>query len=162
RLGGHEGGGRIGTALMKIFYGWVIVAAGILISCIGFGAMVTLSVFLQPMAAATGWSRTGISTPATVNWRRLGRGSLPWGRPLRPVRHPRRRAPGRWPARPRHAGRQPGELAGAVPAALRRAGRPCRRKLLRAVDRDHHAVVRRQSQPGRRAGVGRRRPRLDD
>jgi len=64
---------------MKVFYGWVIVATGIVISCIGFGAMVTLSVFLQPMAATTGWSRTGISTAATINWLSMGIGSFLWG-----------------------------------------------------------------------------------
>jgi len=64
---------------MKIFYGWVIVVTGIIISCVGFGAMVTLSVFLQPMAAATGWSRTGISTAATINWLSMGVGSFLWG-----------------------------------------------------------------------------------
>jgi MFS family permease len=64
---------------MKIFYGWVIVATGIVVSCVGFGAMVTLSVFLQPMAAATGWSRTGISTAATINWLSMGVGSFLWG-----------------------------------------------------------------------------------
>jgi MFS family permease len=41
--------------------------------------MVTLSVFLQPMAAATGWSRTGISTAATINWLSMGVGSFLWG-----------------------------------------------------------------------------------
>jgi MFS family permease len=64
---------------MKIFYGWVIVATGVVITCVGFGAMVTLSVFLQPMAAATGWSRTGISTAATINWLSMGIGSFLWG-----------------------------------------------------------------------------------
>jgi MFS family permease len=64
---------------VKIFYGWVIVATGIVVSCIGFGAMVTLSVFLQPMAAATGWSRTGISMAATINWLSMGVGSFLWG-----------------------------------------------------------------------------------
>jgi MFS family permease len=64
---------------MKIFYGWVIVLTGIIISCVGFGAMVSLSVFLQPMAAATGWSRTGISTAATINWLSMGVGSFLWG-----------------------------------------------------------------------------------
>ena len=52
----------------KIFYGWVIVAAGIVVTCIGVGAMLSLSVFLQPMTEATGWSRTGISMAAMVNW----------------------------------------------------------------------------------------------
>jgi MFS family permease len=64
---------------VKIFYGWVIVATGIVVSCVGFGAMVTLSVFLQPMAADTGWSRTGISLAALINWLSLGVGSFLWG-----------------------------------------------------------------------------------
>ena len=64
---------------MKIFYGWVIVGTGILVSCIGFGAMLSLSVFLQPMAAATGWSRTGISTAALINWLSMGVGTFLWG-----------------------------------------------------------------------------------
>ena len=64
---------------MKIFYGWVVVATGIVVSCVGFGAMVTLSVFLQPMAADTGWSRTGISIAALINWLSLGVGSFLWG-----------------------------------------------------------------------------------
>ena len=41
--------------------------------------MVSLSIFLQPMAAATGWSRTGISTAATINWLSMGVGSFMWG-----------------------------------------------------------------------------------
>ena len=63
----------------KIFYGWVIVGTGIVVSCVGFGAMLSLSIFLQPMAAATGWSRTGISTAALINWLSMGVGSFLWG-----------------------------------------------------------------------------------
>ena len=39
---------------MRISYGWVIVAVGALMTCVAFGAMFTLAVFLQPMADATG------------------------------------------------------------------------------------------------------------
>jgi hypothetical protein len=35
-------------------YGWVVVAAGALMTCIAFGAMFSLAVFLQPMADDTG------------------------------------------------------------------------------------------------------------
>jgi hypothetical protein len=38
------------------------VGVGIIVTCIGLGAMLSLSVFLQPMAQAMGWSRTGITT----------------------------------------------------------------------------------------------------
>jgi hypothetical protein len=49
---------------MKLFYDWIIVSAGIVVTCIGLGAMRSLSVFLQSMSEATGWSRTGTSTAA--------------------------------------------------------------------------------------------------
>src|SRR5438132_14292487 len=64
---------------MKLFYGWVIVGAGIVVTCVGFGAMLSLSIFLQPMSEAMGWSRTGISTAASINWLCMGIGSFFWG-----------------------------------------------------------------------------------
>lgn len=64
---------------MKIFYGWVIVIVGIIVTCVGFGAMTTLTVFLAPVADAMGWSRTGISTAALVNWLCMGAGAFLWG-----------------------------------------------------------------------------------
>lgn len=64
---------------MKLFYGWTIVGAGIVITCIGFGAMLSLSIFLQPMSEAMGWSRTGISTAALLNWLCMGVGTFLWG-----------------------------------------------------------------------------------
>src|SRR5213083_1796656 len=59
---------------MKLFYGWVIVGAGIVVTCIGVGAMLSLAIFLQPMSEAMGWSRTGISTAALLNWLCIGLG----------------------------------------------------------------------------------------
>jgi MFS family permease len=64
---------------MKIFYGWVVVGAAMVITCAGFGAMFSLGVFLQPIAAAEGWSRTGISTAALLNFLGMGVGSFVWG-----------------------------------------------------------------------------------
>ena len=64
---------------MKIFYGWIIVGVGIVVTCIGVGAMLSLSIFLQPMTQAMGWSRTGISTAALVNWLAMGVGAFLWG-----------------------------------------------------------------------------------
>jgi MFS family permease len=64
---------------MKLFYGWIIVGVGIMVTCIGMGAMLSLSVFLQPMSEAMGWSRTGISTAALVNWLSMGVGAFLWG-----------------------------------------------------------------------------------
>src|SRR3989454_11827697 len=64
---------------MKLFYGWIIVGAGIVVTCVGFGAMSSLGVFLQPMSAATGWSRTGVSPAALLNVLCMGVGSFVWG-----------------------------------------------------------------------------------
>ena len=64
---------------MKLYYGWVIVGAGIVVTCVGFGAMLSLGIFLQPMSEAMGWSRTGISTAALLNFLCMGVGSFVWG-----------------------------------------------------------------------------------
>jgi MFS family permease len=64
---------------MKLFYGWVIVGAGIVITCLGMGTMMSLGIFLQPMSAATGWSRTSISAAALLNFLCMGPASFLWG-----------------------------------------------------------------------------------
>jgi MFS family permease len=64
---------------MRLFYGWVIVGVGIVVTCVGFGAMLSLSIFLQPMAEAMGWSRTGIATAALLNFLGMGVGAFVWG-----------------------------------------------------------------------------------
>jgi MFS family permease len=64
---------------MKLYYGWVIVAVGVVVTCIGLGTMMSLGVFLQPMSAAMGWSRAGISTAALLSFLFMGAGSLLWG-----------------------------------------------------------------------------------
>ena len=64
---------------MKLSYGWVIVGVGIVVTCIGLGSMMSLGVFLQPMAQTMGWTRAGISTAATLNFLAMGLGSFAWG-----------------------------------------------------------------------------------
>jgi MFS family permease len=64
---------------MKLFYGWVIVGTGIVVTCIGFGTALSLGVFLQPMSVATGWSRASISAAAMVDFLCMGVASLFWG-----------------------------------------------------------------------------------
>ena len=64
---------------MSIFYGWIIVGVGIIVTCAGFGAMFSLGVFLQPMSEAMAWSRTAISTAALLNFLCMGVGSFAWG-----------------------------------------------------------------------------------
>jgi MFS family permease len=64
---------------MKLFYGWVIVGAGMVVTCIGFGTALSLGVFLEPMSVATGWSRASISTAAMLDFLCMGFASLFWG-----------------------------------------------------------------------------------
>src|SRR6185369_12636451 len=60
-------------------YGWVIVGAGAVMTCVSMGAMFSLAVFLQPMSADTGWSRTGISTAMTINFLVMAIAAFLWG-----------------------------------------------------------------------------------
>ena len=50
-----------------------------MVSCVGFGAMATLTVFMQPMVESMGWSRTDVSTAALLTWLCMGAGGFLWG-----------------------------------------------------------------------------------
>jgi MFS family permease len=60
-------------------YRWVVVAAGGLLGCIAIGAMFSLPVFLRPIAGATGWSMTGVSTAMTIAFIAMAFASFGWG-----------------------------------------------------------------------------------
>jgi MFS family permease len=64
---------------MNVPYRWVLVAAGGLMGCIAIGSMFSLPVFLSPIAQATGWSRTGLSTAMTINFLALAIAGFGWG-----------------------------------------------------------------------------------
>jgi len=64
---------------MKLYYGWVMVAAGALMGCVAIGSVFSLAVFLQPMSEATGWSRTGVSGAMTIAFLTMGFASFGWG-----------------------------------------------------------------------------------
>ncbi|MHA6692609.1 MFS transporter [Devosia sp. A449] len=64
---------------MERHYGWVIVAAGALITCVAAGSMFALPVYLQPMADDTGWSRAGISGAMTIGFIVMGFAGFFWG-----------------------------------------------------------------------------------
>ncbi|HET7671239.1 MAG TPA: MFS transporter [Burkholderiales bacterium] len=65
--------------MMKVQYGWVLVAIGALMSCVALGTMMSLAVFLQPITEATGWSRTGVSSAMTLNFLVMGAAGFGWG-----------------------------------------------------------------------------------
>ncbi len=127
---------------MKHSYGWVIVGAGALMTCVAMGAMFSLAVFLQPMSVDTGWSRAGISGAMTLDFLAMGVAGFGWGA-----------VSDRYGPRlvvligavllglGARAG-QPGDLAPRVSADLRHPGRPCGRRILRADDRGRDALVR--------------------
>ena len=60
-------------------YGWVVVGAGAMMTCVGFGAMLSLAVFLQPISEAMGWSRSGVSAAATIDFLCMGLAAFFWG-----------------------------------------------------------------------------------
>jgi MFS family permease len=64
---------------MLMSYRWVIVAAGGLMGCVAVGAMFALPVFLVPITASTGWSRTGVSSAMTIGFLAMAFGSVGWG-----------------------------------------------------------------------------------
>jgi len=64
---------------MKLFYGWVIVGVGMVVGCIGMGTMMSLGVYLQPIAQDMGWTRAGISFTAVLNFLAMGAGAFLWG-----------------------------------------------------------------------------------
>ena len=136
-------------------YGWVVVGAGALMTCVGFGTMLSLAVFLQPISEAMGWSRAGVSAAATLDFLFMGLAAFFWG------------------ALSDRFGTRIVVLAGsillglglvtasqaqtpvAIPALLRRADRHCRRQFLCADDGGGERVDRQASQPGGGAGLGR-------
>jgi MFS family permease len=67
------------TASSRFDYGWVVVAAGALMTCVGFGSMLSLAVFLQPISEAMGWSRAGVSAAATLDFLFMGVAAFFWG-----------------------------------------------------------------------------------
>ena len=60
-------------------YGWVVVGAGALMTCVGFGTMLSLAVFLAPISEAMGWSRAGVSAAATLDFLFMGFAAFAWG-----------------------------------------------------------------------------------
>jgi MFS family permease len=64
---------------MKLSYGWIVVAAGALMTCVAAGSVFSLAVLLQPIAETTGWSRAGVSSAMTLVFLTMGVGGFAWG-----------------------------------------------------------------------------------
>ena len=118
---------------MKKQYGWVVVGAGALMGCVAMGTTFSLAVFLQPMAEATGWSRTGMSMAMTLVFLAMGVGGFGWGALTDRIGPAARRAGGRGAARRGPGAGEPRHQPARVPAGLRHRGRRVRRRVLRAM-----------------------------
>src|SRR3954454_20497200 len=68
-----------GVAQSASSYGWVVVGAGALMTCVGLGTMMSRPVFLQPMSTAMGWSNSGISAASTIDFLCMGLAAFFWG-----------------------------------------------------------------------------------
>src|SRR5688572_29126633 len=62
-----------------LFYGWVVLAAAVIVVAMGQGALFSLGVFLKPLEDSMRWSRSTISVIALINWLGMGAGSFFWG-----------------------------------------------------------------------------------
>jgi MFS family permease len=60
-------------------YGWVVVGVGALMTCVAFGSMLSLAVFLQPISQDMAWSRSGVSAAATIDFLAMGVAAFFWG-----------------------------------------------------------------------------------
>jgi len=65
--------------MINSHYRWVIVAAGGVLGCVAIGAMFSLPVFIRPIAEATKWSITGVSSAMTVGFLAMALASMFWG-----------------------------------------------------------------------------------
>ena len=48
-------------------------------TCVAFGSMLSLAVFLQPISQDMGWSRSGVSAAATIDFLAMGLAAFFWG-----------------------------------------------------------------------------------
>jgi MFS family permease len=64
---------------MERNYGWVVVAAGAVITCLAMGAMFALPVYKPAIAAEMGWSDAGISLAMSIGFITMGVAGFGWG-----------------------------------------------------------------------------------
>ena len=64
---------------MRVYHGWIVVAAGAVSGCVAIGSVFSLAVFLLPMTDETGWSSAGVSSAAMIVFLTMGIASFAWG-----------------------------------------------------------------------------------
>src|SRR4051812_29089285 len=63
----------------KVFYGWVIVFAGLVLTLIMYGIVETFSIMFKPIAADFHWDRGAVSLASMLNFLTFGAASLGCG-----------------------------------------------------------------------------------
>ena len=63
----------------KLFYGWVIVSAGLVLTLIMYGVIETFSIMFKPIAWDFQWDRGAVSMASMINWLTFGASSLTCG-----------------------------------------------------------------------------------
>lgn len=51
----------------SIFWGWYVVVGAFLLMAVNYGARYSFGLFVQPLSAANGWSRSAVSLAASIN-----------------------------------------------------------------------------------------------
>jgi len=64
---------------MKLHYGWVLVATGLVMTCVAMGAMFSLPVLKPVISASMGWSDAGVSSAMTIGFPIMGLAGFGWG-----------------------------------------------------------------------------------
>ncbi|MCU0531402.1 MAG: MFS transporter [Syntrophales bacterium] len=65
-----------------VFWGWYVVAGAFLLHAVSYGARYSFGIFVQPLTAENGWSRTVISLAASLNMLFFAAGGIVAGRLL--------------------------------------------------------------------------------
>jgi MFS family permease len=60
-------------------YGWVIVFAGLAMTCVAMGAIFSLPVIKQAISADMGWTDAGVSSAMTIGFPMMGLAGFGWG-----------------------------------------------------------------------------------
>jgi MFS family permease len=71
-----------GQEKKKTFWGWYVVTGAFLLMAVGYGARYSFGIFVQPLTAENGWSRSVVSLAASINLLVYALGSIGSGRLL--------------------------------------------------------------------------------
>ena len=66
----------------KIFWGWYVVTGAFLLMAVSYGARYSFGIFVQPLSAENGWSRSVVSLAASINLLVYALGGIGSGRLL--------------------------------------------------------------------------------